>query len=51
MRYEMEKAKYWLTMVQAMGMVLLMMDILMRRNHISTIKKNYKQGKKIIVGF
>jgi hypothetical protein len=43
-----------LAMVTAMVMVLIQMDILMRRNHgfYDAIKKNYKQKeKKIIVGF
>jgi hypothetical protein len=35
-------------MVTAMGMVLIQMDILMRRNHnfYDAIKKNYKQKEK-----
>jgi response regulator of citrate/malate metabolism len=39
-------------MVTAMGMVLIQMDILMRRNHgISMMQSRKKQKEKIIVGF
>jgi hypothetical protein len=46
-------AGYATAMVTAMGMVLIQMDILMRRNHhfYDAIKKKLQTKKKIIVGF